>query len=482
MNIIDPILFQCALQPKSAALCAPGTGIGLISYGRLAQMIHTICRQITKFGLGPGKIVAIQIKDPIFLSTVTLALIRLGVVTLSRYDERILDTIKIDALITDMAPPLAKVDQIILVDLSWTKGNSDPLQSHELPRTAPDDICRLSLTSGTTGDPKAVAFTHRTVASRTASNEFVFGSRFPNCSRIYSDLPLSTAPGFWFLVHTLWRGGTFFFPGETFESTVDAFEEFKVQCVMAAPGGLEVLLRKYEQYASLQSEFEVMIVLGDVLTKSLSDRVRARISSRVVSVYGSTEAQTSASAPAQLINETPGAVGFVVPNVAVEIVTESGELLPPGIEGLIRIKSPHGVDRYVGDPVASAKTFRDGWFYPGDRGTLDAMNLLRLAGRHDSLLNLGGDKINPETVERALAACEGVTECAAFGAPDELGVETLWAAVVAGAATDDGKLRAHCAATLSPQFLPAGFIRVDKLPRNTMGKIERRELPKLLKR
>ncbi len=480
MNIVDPILFQCAIQPKSAALCAPGTGLGLISYGRLGQMIDNICGHMTKLGFMPGKVVAIQIKDPIFQAVVTLALARLGVVTVSRYDERIFDAIRVDALIADMSPPRVRIDQVILADLSWIRGDS--IEPREISRTAPDDLCRIILTSGTTGGPKAVGFTHRMLADRIARNNIVFGSRLPNCSRIYSDLPLSTASGFRFLIHTLWRGGTFFYPGETFESTVEAFEDYKVQCLMGSPGGIEVLLKKYEQYPALQSEFEVMIVLGDVFSRALSDRIRTRICSHVVSVYGATETQTTASAPVHMIHDTPGAVGYVVPDVTVEIVSESGALLPRGAEGLIRIRSPHTVDHYMGDPAASAQAFRDGCFYPGDIGALDGTNLLRIVGRADAVLNLGGDKVNPELVEAALAECEGVTECAVFGSPNELGIVTLWAAVVADSRADDDKLRAYCESKLPPQFMPAGFFRVDRLPRNEMGKIDRPNLPSLLSR
>ena len=96
------------------------------------------------------------------------------------------------------------------------------------------------------------------------------------------------------------------------------------------------------------------------------------------------------------------------------------------------------------------------------------------------MLNLGGDKVNPEIVEAALAACEGVTECAAFGSPNELGIVTLWAAVVADSRAGDDKLRAFCESKLPPQFMPAGFVRVDRLPRNEMGKIDRPNLPSLL--
>src|SRR5581483_5230522 len=206
------------------------------------------------------------------------------------------------------------------------------------------------LTSGTTGTPKAVGFTHGMVANRTASNHFVFGSRFPSCSRIYSDLPLSTAPGFWYFIHTLWRGVSFFLLGETFEATSGMFDEYRVQCLVASPAGLEVLLRKYEQYPALQNEFDMIIAVGDVFTKVLSERVRARICPHITCVYGATETQTTATGSAQVLAGTPGAVGFIVPNVTVEIVSESGTVLPHGTEGLVRIRGMNVIDHYIGDP------------------------------------------------------------------------------------------------------------------------------------
>jgi acyl-coenzyme A synthetase/AMP-(fatty) acid ligase len=346
---------------------------------------------------------------------------------------------------------------------------------------APDHICRIILTSGSTGDPKAIAFSHEMLADRIARHMVVFGSRLPNCSRIYCDLPVSTAIGFRFLLFTLWRGGIFFFPGDTFESTVDAFEEYQTQCILSSPGGLEVLLKAYESYPTLQSELELVVVPGNTLPKPLANRLRARVCSNVITVYGATETTTTASAPVHMLGDTPGAVGFVAPGVEVEIVDEAGNRVASGVEGHVRIKSRYAVKGYIGDPQASAKTFRDGWFYPGDIGALDKENLLRIIGRQDSVLNLGGDKINPETIERAVVACEGVVECATFGLPNELGIDAVWVAVVADARLNDEKLYAHCAATL-PQFLPAGFVRLDRLPRNDMGKIDRRQLPELMKK
>ena len=89
----------------------------------------------------------------------------------------------------------------------------------------------------------------------------------------------------------------------------------------------------------------------------------------------------TAAALAHEIVGSPGAVGFVTPGTAVQIVDRSGTVLPPGQEGLVRIRSDYAVDGYLGNPEETAQTFRDGWFYPGDIGTLGVDDLLIITGR-----------------------------------------------------------------------------------------------------
>jgi acyl-coenzyme A synthetase/AMP-(fatty) acid ligase len=377
-------------------------------------------------------------------------------------------TVGIDALIADEAPQSTSIGEIILADLSWTEGDGRPLGPHERPQTRLDDICRIIFTSGSTGVPKAVAFSHGMMFDRIARHLTIFGGRFPNYTRMFCDLPVSTALGYRFLLYALWRGGTYCL----------AFDEYRIQCALSSPGGLELLLRGYERHPSLRSELELVVASGDSLSGSLSDRVRRRICSQMIATYGSTEACVIAVAPAHRIRGVAGAVGYVSMGVSVEIVDEQDSPVPPGTEGIVRIRSPFAADHYVGDPDASATTFRDGWFCPGDLGVLDADNLLRITGRQDAVLNLGGDKVNPETVDRVLSSCPGVVECATFGAPNALGIVEMWAAVVTPA--DEAVLRAYCEAHLPPSSRPAGFVRVERLPRNEMGKVDRRHLPVLL--
>ena len=477
MNIIDPILFQCHRQPPAAAICVPGPGIGLISYRRLEQFVHNITRNLHTLDLPKGSIVAINIQDVIFHAAVLLALTRLGMITVSLREGDGAIPLKVDAQIADPALLVAGMGRLIIADLGWAEGDGSPLEPHLLPQIHEDDLCRIILTSGTTNVPKAVGLSHRLVASRIARHPMVFGNRLGDCSRIYSDVPISSSLGFQFFIYTLWRGGLVFFPGNDFESTLTVLEQYKAQCVVGSPGGFENLLRWFDILPAYQSNIEVLLCAGDVLSRTLSDRLRYRICSHLVTFYGSTEASMSAVAHAHEIADTPRGVGFVTPGVIVEIVDSSGAILPDHHEGQVRIKSEYAVDCYLGNPEESRKVFRESWFYPGDLGRLNSDGLLVVSGREQAILNLGGDKISPELIELTLTQFSGIIEAAAFGEPNEYGITELCAAIVSRDTLDEQTLKDYCGARLPLSFVPIRFYFVDNLPHNTMGKLDRSQLP-----
>lgn len=471
MNIVEPILFQCRQQPPVAAICVPGPGVSLISYRRLALFIHNISARLVSAGLRPGQLVAVSIEDQIFHITTLLALARLGMASVSVRGPRA--PVPVDAFITDKTLPAGLVDRVVLANMSWTEGDGAAVAAAPV---RPDDLCRVILTSGTTGDPKGVPISHRLLADRIARHATVFGARLADCRRIYSDMPITTSLGFQFLLATLWRGGTYFLPGDSFANTLTAMEQCQAQCVLAPPSGLELLLKWFEATPAYQSNIEVVVTGGDLLSDMLSRRVRARMCSHLVSAYGSTEASITASAPAHAIDRIPGAVGYLTPGVRAQIVDRDGVVQPPGREGLLRIRSEFAVDRYLGEPAGSERVFRDGWFNPGDLATIDNDGLLVITGRDKNVLNIGGDKISPEVVEAVVAAFPGIAEVAVTSLPNPAGIHEVVAVIVCNKEIDAEALGRHCATQLSLQFVPAHFALADHLPRNDMGKIDRHRL------
>lgn len=481
MNIVDHILFQCRFHPPTAAICAPGTGIGLISYGRLEQSIHNISRRVISLGLSPGNIVAIYIDDPIFHAAVVLAFSHLGIITFSGRPQKFPTELHVDAVIVDSAPPFTVGHRIIIADLSWTEGDGTPIEKNKRHRNEDDDSCRIVLTSGTTGDPKAVPISHKMLFDRIGRHHAVFGHRLPACSRIFSDLSLTTSLGFQFLIYTLWRGGTFFWPSQTFENSLQAMEYYKVQCCLTAPGALADFLSGYERYNSYQSRLQLIISAGDLLSKQLADRVRARICSNLISVYGSTEAGVTATAPVHAIDHMSRAVGYITPGVSVEIINENGDALPLDTEGVVRIRSTFGVHEYCGNPAGSEKIFRNGWFYPGDIGAITTNDVLLITGREHVVLNVGGDKLNPQAIEEVLVSLPNIDQAAVFTTPNELGIEIVSALIVTRSTPSVEQLKAQCSAYFPQAFVPVNFIQVDAIPRNAMGKIDRLRLPEAAK-
>jgi AMP-binding enzyme len=149
--------------------------------------------------------------QPIVEAAMILGLTQLGIATMS-LGMLPPDGLKIDAVIGTTVPTLSAARHLPLDD-AWTPGDGAQAEAVGIAGSVGDEICRIVLTSGTTGEPKAVALTHRQVAARTARFQYLFGSRFPSLSRIYMGLGLASSFGYYFLPHTLGRGGTLFFGG-----------------------------------------------------------------------------------------------------------------------------------------------------------------------------------------------------------------------------------------------------------------------------
>jgi acyl-CoA synthetase (AMP-forming)/AMP-acid ligase II len=471
LDIIDAILFQCRSNPALPALCAPGTQLNVVSYGRLERFIYNVAANAKQRGLTSGATVVLYCDDPILHSALILGLTYAGIVTLSARNAHIPAGVSVTAAISDRAIPFPGVATVLVADHSWLAGDAI---SATRPRVASDMPCRLILTSGTTGNAKCVALTNRMIMDRVALHNFAFGNQMPICDRIFCDLGVSTSLGFLFLIHSLMRGGMLVWRGADASQTMQAFGLYGVQAMIASPSGLGEFLHYYEQSPKFGSPFRIVVSAGSLLSPRLANSVRARLCPNLMSLYGSTETSMVAVAPAHVLQNHPKAVGYVLPGATIQIVTASEAVLPAGLEGRIRIRTDCMATSYMG--TSDGQSFIDGWFYPGDTGILTSEGLLLIGGRETSVINLGGDKINPETLEAALQAQPGVTEAGVFSELDEMGIEQLRIAVVADESVSDQALRECCGRLIPPEQVPARILRAAKLPRNAMGKLDRQIL------
>ena len=159
--------------------------------------------------------------------------------------------------------------------------------------------------------------------------------------------------------------------------------------------------------------------------------------SNLIFYYGTTETSTVASAPAHALIGASGAVGYVTPDVSVQIVDDSGNPVPANQEGAVRVRTPVSVHGYLDDPAPAQTAFRDGYFDTGDTGFLTDENMLVIV-------------------------------------PNEMGIDEVWALITPNGKLNEDALQQHCREKLAPTHVPVRFVNVAEIPRNAHGKIDPR--------
>jgi malonyl-CoA/methylmalonyl-CoA synthetase len=168
-----------------------------------------------------------------------------------------------------------------------------------------------------------------------------------------------------------------------------------------------------------------------------------------------------------------GTVGWPLPGVSLSVRDREDQPVATGRDGEVWVKGPTVFPGYWKNPEATARAFADGWFRTGDLGELDATGCLTLRGRATELIISGGFNVYPREIEEVLLEQPGVREAAVVGAPDARRGEVPVAYVVADDGVDVEAIRDRCAASLASFKAPRAVYRVDALPRNAMGKLQK---------
>jgi long-chain acyl-CoA synthetase len=171
-------------------------------------------------------------------------------------------------------------------------------------------------------------------------------------------------------------------------------------------------------------------------------------------------------------------VGVARFSCRVRVVDEEDREVPPGEVGEVVVDGPTVMSGYLDQPEASAAALRGGWLHTGDLGRMDDARRLTLLDRAKDMIITGGYNVYSQEVEQVLVAAPGVEEVAVVGLPDAEWGERVAAFVVpsAGAPVDPAALDALCLERIARHKRPKEYHVVDALPRNTVGKVLKREL------
>ena len=477
-SFIDYLQFQARSRPQATAIMSLRA---TLSYEDLMSRARSVARYLTDSKLNAGDVLVLNVTDPIQHCCAIVGAMAAGITTLSAPGPRPIlpNKLTVNAILTDQQSTTSPA-RVLRVPPTWLR---DLAYEADLPkRTAStsDDIARIVCTSGTTGEQKAVPFTEDQLVQRVWAQ--VAGLRsLAGPSKTLGMMGLSSGAGFTNMMLVLMTGGSLMLiPGMAQLGRASSL--YEMDRIIASTAQLIAMLREQDSENADFAGVKSMVVGGSHIPRSVAKRART-ISRNIICLYGSTEVGVVATATAETTIKHQSAVGFVAPGVRVEIVDEAGNPLGLDREGVIRVNVPGAPDRYLNEPVASRAVFRDGWFYPGDIGSLSGEGLLYVSGRVSERINAGGVKVAPNVIEDVIGLRPEIADVAAFEHVNEDGISIIAVAIVPHENIDRETFnRAELRQSIQKQLRernPKRWMIVKEIPRTEQGKIDRRALQQI---
>lgn len=367
----------------------------------------------------------------------------------------------------------------------------------------PDDLdenesAGMCYTSATTGNPKGVLYTHRSIVLHSMTVGLV-----DTLALSESDVAMPVVPMFhvnaWGMPFSaVWFGATQVLPGPNFTPKVLAklIESEKVTMTAGVPTIWLGLLQEIESGSYDMSSLTRVICGGSAAPKSLIRAYEEKHNIPFLHAYGMTETSPLVTVsrlksyqqelPYEERLEYRSKQGLLAPGVEAKIVNENGEVPRDGKEmGELLLRGPWITDHYYKEPEKTAEAIRDGWLYTGDIATIDEEGFIKLVDRTKDLVKSGGEWISSVDLENAIMAHEAVFEAAVIAVPHPRWQERPVAAVVLKEDFKGKISKDDILDFISPQFakwwLPDDVIFIDEIPKTSVGKFLKRELREQLK-
>jgi fatty-acyl-CoA synthase len=365
-------------------------------------------------------------------------------------------------------------------------GSADP----RTPQIDENAMAELFYTSGTTGQPKGVALSHRALYLHAVHTELAI--RFEEADVVLHVVPLFHVNG-WGLPHFLTMVGGRHVMLRRFDpvALMEHVERHRVTRLLAVPAIFNAVLHHHERPKHDLSSLRQVIIGGSAAAPTLVRGLEEVLGVEAVVGYGLSETAPilsialprnvlSAAEPPERRLERQAMTGWPIPGARLRVADSEGRDVRPDGEqiGEILVRSNTVMNGYYRDPDGTAAVMRDGWLHTGDMATLDDEGYILIKDRIKDVIIRGGENISSVEVENVISSHPAVLECAVVAAPDDRFGEAPVAIVVLkpGMTASAQDLKNLCKDRLARFKVPREFHFHDALPKGGTGKILKAEL------
>lgn len=345
----------------------------------------------------------------------------------------------------------------------------------------------MCYTSGTTGKPKGILYSHRSIMLHAMS--FMMsgcGVGVTERDVVLPVVPMFHASAWGFPYNCAMAGATQVFPGPYLdaESLLELFEKEKVTITGGVPTVLMNILHKLDEDPhKYKLSLRTIAVGGSSAPRSLVKSFRERYGIHVLNTWGMTELSplgTTAVVTSKLDNASgeehldhATKQGFPIPFLEIRGRNENGLIPWDGITvGELEVRGPCVVSSYYRDEGPGGKFTEDGWLKTGDIAAISEDGCVEIKDRSKDVIKSGGEWISSIALENALMGHPSVLEAAVIAIPDKKWMERPFVYVVpkAGKAVSPGELKEFLAGKFAKFWIPEGYAIIDAIPKTSVGK------------
>jgi len=456
------------------------------SYMQLHNDVKKYCIYLKSNGIKEGSHLILLLENSYEYIVLMLSVANLGAVMIPLSPTTKIETLKKSIQTTDTSFILLKSKQIqalkvlqnivLIIDIDDISDKVNAI-SYELnrPTVSPQADYILTMTSGSTGDPKPIVFTQETKIKRAllAAKDLY---HLDDNDIIITASPLYHSMGQRLVLLPLLIGATSVLLKKFHHQRwIEHVQKYKVTFTIAIASHLNILVDKLE--TNRINSLRTLVSSSAPLSIDIKQKLIHRLACELHECYGASEVGIVTNLDFKKSSKYVQSVGKALDFVDLKIVDEEHKEVSTGTVGEIIAKSPTSFSRYYKNPQKTKESVIDGYFYTGDLGYLDIDGYLYFNGRKKDIIIVGGTNVYPIDIENVISKIDGIKEVAVIGVEDNYFGEIIVAVlVIEKEKFNVTNVKVACLRNLTDYQQPMQYLIVEELPKNALGKVMKHKL------